>query len=99
MLISHPSVHVLMATEPQRANMPNDERNDVSGQFVAKYRDEVFTDALREHGETGTREIAREVGCDYDTARLRLQRLAERGTIQKRQVSGVTLYSLPEDEQ
>lgn len=86
-----------MASEPQSADMPNDERNDASGQFVAKYRDEAFTEALRKQGETGTREVAHTVGCDYDTARLRLRQLAEDGTVQRRQVSGVTLYSLPED--
>jgi hypothetical protein len=90
---------MLMGIELQDRRMPNDARNDTSGRFVSKYPKEAFLDALRGANETGTREIAREVGCDYDTARLRLYNLAEQGTIQKRQVSSVTLWSLQEADE
>lgn len=85
-----------MALEPQRTDMPNDARNDTSGRFAPKYPNESFTGALDELGEVGTREVAEHVGCDFDTARLRLQNLAEQGAVEKRQVSSVTLWSLAE---
>jgi hypothetical protein len=93
-----PSVDRLMVIEIQTRMMPNDTRNDTSGQFAPKYGDEAFFDALRELEETGTREVAGEVGCDYDTARVRLQALAERDIIHHREVSNVSLWSLPEDD-
>jgi nucleotide-binding universal stress UspA family protein len=38
--------------------------------------------------------VEEEVGCDYDTARRRLRRLAERGEVDRRQVSSLTLWTV-----
>jgi len=79
-----------------RDGMPNDARNEDSGQFTSKYSDETFLDALGELGATGTPELATEVGCDYDTALRRLSALAERGVIDRRRFAGSILWSRPD---
>ena len=81
-----------------RTSMPdcrrNEKRDDQSGQYASNYDDEVFLDALATLGETGAREVSEEVGCDYDTARRRLRRLAEQGEVDRRQVSSLTLWTV-----
>ena len=72
----------------------NEKRDDQSGRYASNYDDEVFIDALATLGETGAREVSEEVGCDYDTARRRLRRLAERGEVDRRQVSSLTLWTV-----
>jgi predicted transcriptional regulator len=87
-----------MAGEIERTSMPNDVTDPETGRFVSKYPDEAFVDALRELGETGTGEIAREVGCNRETARVRLTDLGERGVLDRRRVGNTTLWSPSEVE-
>lgn len=82
-----------MATEPQAALMPNDQRESESGQFASKYPDETFLSALNDLGEAGTRDVAEHVGCDRDTARRRLTALAESSDANRRKIAGAILWS------
>jgi predicted transcriptional regulator len=87
-----------MAEELERTSMPNDVIDPETGRFVSKYPDEAFVDALRELGETGTGEIAREVGCNRETARVRLTGLADQGVLSRRRIGNTTLWSPSETE-
>lgn len=73
--------------------MPNTARNDESGQYAAKYADEDFLDALDALGEATTREVAEHVGADHDTARRRLNALADEDRVGRRKVAATILWS------
>ena len=78
--------------------MPNDARNDASGQFVEKYPREAFLRAIAEaEPVAGTGEVANVVGCEHDTAYKRLQRLLDEGTVEKRKVGNMLLWSLTDE--
>jgi predicted transcriptional regulator len=87
-----------MAAETERTSMPNDVTDPETGRFVSKYPDEAFVDALRQLGETGTGEIARKVGCNRETARVRLADLAADGVLDRRRVGNTILWSPSEAE-
>ena len=87
-----------MATESQRGVMPNDARNEESGQFVPKYPDEAFLNAVRELGEATTSEVAAAVGADHDTARRRLHALVDDGQIRRRKIAATIVWSPAEVE-
>jgi hypothetical protein len=93
-LYDHPSVDRLMGLDAQSAAMPNDATDAETGRFVSKYEDEDFLAALETLGEAGTRAVADEVGCNRDTARVRLTALAEQGDIERREIAGAILWSL-----
>lgn len=78
----------------QRAGM-NDERDDDSGQFTAKYSAEAFLDALRELGGAGsTTDVADIVGCPTRTAHYNLSKLEDSGEIGSRTVGNARLWRL-----
>lgn len=79
------------------ARRRNENRDEQSGQYATNYTDEVFLDTLERLGETGAREVSNEIGCDYDTARRRLLRLVGGGDVKRRQLSGLTLWSLADE--
>ena len=83
-----------MGLDTQSAAMPNDATDAETGRFVSKYEDEDFLAALETLGEAGTRAVADEVGCNRDTARVRLTALAEQGDIERREIAGAILWSL-----
>ena len=83
-----------MGLDTQSAAMPNDATDAETGRFVSKYEDEDFLAALETLGEAGTRAVADEVGCNRDTARVRLTALAEQGAVERREIAGAILWSL-----
>lgn len=82
-----------MASTPQQTAMPNDVRNDESGQFVPKYADADFLAAVDTFDEATTREVAEHVGADHDTARRRLNALADKGRVGRRRIAATILWS------
>ena len=73
----------------------NDERDARTGQFAAKYADEQFLGALREHdGAAGTAAVADAVGCPQRTAYHHLDRLREENAVSSQQIGGSTLWLL-----
>lgn len=86
-----------MEAETEAVDMPNDETDPETGRFVSKYPDEAFLGALDELGATGTGEIAREVGCNRETARVRLADLAESGVLDRRRVGNTILWSVSDE--
>ena len=84
----------------QKSRMPNDARNDTSGQFVEKYPRGAFLRAITEaQPVAGTGEVADAVGCKHDTAYKRLHRLLDEGTIEKRKVGNMLLWSLADESE
>ena len=73
--------------------MPNDARNEKSGQFAPKYADEDFLEAVQTLGEATTREVAEHVGADHDTARRRLNTLADENRVGRREIAATILWS------
>ena len=82
-----------MATPPQQQVMANDVRNEESGQFVPKYDDEDFIEAVQALEEATTREVAEHIGADHDTARRRLNKLADEGRVGRREIAATILWS------
>jgi len=81
------------------AEMPYDERNDETGQFVATYPREAFIDALRESGgEATTQEVRDQIGCAYQTAYARLKELDEEGRVSSRLIGSTKVWATSEAE-
>lgn len=78
------------------------ERDETTGQFVAKYDEADFIDALRTLTESGsgatTQEVREVVDCPYRTAHEHLTRLEGDGRIQSRDVGRAKLWSLSDGE-
>ena len=86
-----------MGTEAP-TEMPYDERDDETGQFVPTYPPDQFIDALRSlDDEPTTREVADHVGCGYRTAYGRLSELENDGRVASRTRGPIKVWSLPED--
>lgn len=64
----------------------NRRRNEGSGEFDSEYSTNKFLDAVRRLEPTTTGEVANEVDCHRNTARLRLKDLEERGRISKAEI-------------
>ena len=76
----------------------NDERDAGTGQFVPKYKEVDFLDALREHGgAAGTSTVAETVGCPQRTAYHHLDRLRDAGNVESQQVGGSALWLLADE--
>jgi hypothetical protein len=75
---------------------PRDRNRDSdSGRFVEEYPRPAFVDAIREAGgSAGTREVADDVGCSYETAYKKLRELEEEGELTHRKISGVRLWEV-----
>lgn len=82
-----------MAQEPQRSVMPNDKQDEQTGRFEKKYADEDFLNALAALEEATTREVAEHVGADHDTARRRLNALADEERVERRKIAATILWS------
>ena len=76
--------------------MPYDERDTETQQFTPTYADEDFLQVVRELEVAGTSEVADKVGCSVDNARVRLDDLADRGELVKREVGRRNVYLLAE---
>ena len=56
------------------------------GRFGEQYPDTAFIEAVRELSPGRTSEVAEIVGCDHETARLRLDALADVGQLDRRRL-------------
>jgi predicted ArsR family transcriptional regulator len=77
--------------------MTGKDRDEASGQYEDTYPEEEFLDAIQELGGGGTREIAEQVGCHRDTARRRLNSLAEKGAVSRRDVGDSALWLIADE--
>lgn len=83
-----------MGTDPQRADMPYDDREE-DGKFQRKYTDEMVLDAIRELGKrTGTGDIADELGCSNRLALTRLRSLEEQNAVSGFPVGNTFLWEI-----
>lgn len=81
------------------AIMPGKDRDEESGEYVDTYPDAEFIEAIETYdGAAGTLEIAEHVGCHRDTARRRLNEMADKGTVRRRDVGDAALWMLREGE-
>lgn len=69
-----------------------DRRDD--GVFTETYPPEDFLDALREHGETGTSDIAEHIDCSYETAYKKLRTLQENDKVTSRKIGNTRLWKV-----
>jgi predicted ArsR family transcriptional regulator len=78
--------------------MTGKDRDEESGEYVDTYPTDEFLQAIRERdGAAGTLEIAEAVGCHRDTARRRLNELAEAGVVRRRDVGDAALWMVDGD--
>jgi DeoR/GlpR family transcriptional regulator of sugar metabolism len=75
-------------------NMGERERDEESGEFIQKYPQEEFLQALEELGSAGTTDVSEHVGCDRRTAYLKLQSLEEEGKVASQKVGNALLWKL-----
>lgn len=74
------------------------DRDDETGQYNEDYADREFIEALRaEDGMTATSTVADAVGCDHDTARRRLDKLAAKGVVERLQPSRSIFWRLADE--
>lgn len=82
----------------QLASVPNDRRNDQSGQFSRTYDDEAFIDAVESIGPFATTADVRDhLGCAHDTAFRRLVSLADADRLARKKAGSSYLWSIPSD--
>lgn len=77
--------------------MPGKDRDEESGEYVDTYPEEEFLQAIESHGgAAATLGIAEAVSCHRDTARRRLNELAEAGVVERRDVGDAALWMIPD---
>lgn len=80
--------------------MVGKDRDEQSGQYEDTYPDDEFFAVIQKHGGAAdTREIAEGVGCHRDTARRRLNTLADKEILDRRDVGDSALWILLEPEE
>ena len=82
------SIHMVPNAEPHT--------RDDSGRYSARYTDENFLDAVREHAPAATSEVAEYVGCVRQNADRRLRALRDRGAVESKKI-GASLVWFPVD--
>ena len=85
--------------QEESTTMANDALDPETGKFTSKYTNEEFLSALHDLGEAGTADVAEAVGCNRETARLRLNELVERGAVERRKIAGAILWKPGDDGQ
>lgn len=75
------------------------ERDEDTGRYSEAYPQEAFLEAIR-HGEepVSTGEIAREVGCDHDTAYKRLRVMENQSLIESRKIGNTLVWSISSED-
>ena len=68
------------------------ERDEDTGKFQEEYPKEAFVDTLDNLDSATTSEIAEAVGCSYDLAYRRLNRLAEDELVRKEKIGNSLLW-------
>lgn len=76
--------------------MPYDERDEETQRFEASYDEAAFLAAIRDLDMPTTPDVAREVGCDRNTAYYRLNRLEDADRIESQEVGGALVWSVQE---
>lgn len=77
---------------------PGADRDEDTGQFTETYPLGAFMEAIREMGgEAGTQTIAERVGCSYETAYKKLQKLKDAGDVDHRQVGNAYLWEVGDE--
>lgn len=82
--------------ESKNDSMTGIDRRD-DGVFTETYPPEDFLDALRQHGETGTSDIADHIGCSYETAYKKLRQLKDDGRVTSRKIGNTRLWSVSDE--
>ena len=95
-MVSNPADILPYGDQRMVETMVGKDRDETSGEYEDTYPDDAFLHAVRELGGGGTREIADQVGCHRDTARLRLAGLAEEGKLTRRDVGDAALWMIDE---
>jgi len=76
--------------------MPGADRND-EGKYTDTYPEKDFIEAIREHGgQAGTRDIADDVGCAYETAYKKLRSLEDKEKVSSQKVANARLWIVEE---
>jgi len=76
--------------------VPYDERDTETQRFTPTYSDEEFLEAVRKLEVAGSSEVADQVDCTTENARVRLNKLTDRGELRKREVGGRNVYLVSE---
>lgn len=74
------------------------ERDEETGRIVEKYPLDDVYEALAAIGSAGSREVADEVGCSYETAYHKLRTLEDKGRVESRKVANARLWTAVEPE-
>lgn len=75
------------------------ERDKETGQYTAEYSIESFKQAILKLGrDAGTKAIADEVGCEYDTAYKKLTRMEDAGHVTSRKIASARLWEVEDGE-
>ncbi len=76
--------------------MPYDKRDDETQQFTPTYADKDILECVRDLEVAGTQDVSDTVGCTTENARVRLNKLVERGELAKREIGGKNVYFFSE---
>ena len=72
-------------------NAESDTRDD-SGRYSARYTDEDFLVAVREHAPAATTEVAEHVGCVRQNADRRLRALRDQGAVESKKIGASLVW-------
>ena len=79
--------------------VPSRKRDEDSGRFEEEYSPEEVIAAIQKHdGQAGTSDIAEEIGSSYGAARYKLRVMEEEGYLESRQISGVYIWEVAEND-
>lgn len=67
-------------------------RDDETGRFTEQYARESFLDAVEQHDNATTAEVAVTVGCSYDLAYRRLSALADDGSVRRTKIGATFVW-------
>lgn len=74
------------------------ERDDETGRYTASWSDEDFLEALRDcDGIAGTSDVADHVGCSRQSAYLRLNDLADKDAVERREIGNSLTWFLVDE--
>ena len=93
-MVRIPVVIPLHGRQRVAETMVGKDRDESSGEYEDTYSEQAFLDAISELNGGGTREIADRIGCHRDTARRRLNTLAEEGLVQRRDVGDAAFWTI-----
>lgn len=90
---------ILSGPEEMPQLVPSRKRDEDSGRFEEEYSPEEVIAAIQKHdGQAGTSDIAEEIGSSYGAARYKLRVMEEEGYLKSRQISGVYIWEVAEND-